>query len=300
MSRLVWLPFDPERLGPLPREVVVEVYEGGEPPRSVAEVEFFVPGYDVPLDMSELLPRLRRLQVLQTLTAGVDDIVSLVPAGVTLCNARGVHDASTAELAVTLLLASLRGLPDFVRAQQAGRWEHATRPALADSTVLIVGYGSIGAALQRRLAPFECEVVKVARRERAGVHGWQALPELLPSADAVVLLVPLTEETEGLVGPGFLSRMRDGAVLVNVSRGRVVDTTALIDQCRSGRLLAALDVTDPEPLPPDSPLWRTPGVLITPHVGGATTAMAPRADLLVRDQLRRWAAGEQMHNVVSR
>lgn len=296
--RRVWLPFEASELTDLPEGLAIERYDGGEPPETVSDVEFFVPSYDTGLDLSSLLPRMRRLRVVQTLTAGVDNIAPHVPSGVVLCNAAGVHDASTAELAVTLLLATLRGVPEFVRAQEQGEWRHETRRALADHRVLIVGYGSIGAALERRLLPFECQVVRVARTERSGVHPPEALPRLLPDADVVVLLVPLTDGTRRLAGAEFLSAMKDGAVLVNVSRGAVVDTDALVAECRSGRLLAALDVTDPEPLPPDHPLWRTPGVLISPHVGGATTAMNPRAYQLVAEQLHRWAAGEALVNVV--
>jgi phosphoglycerate dehydrogenase-like enzyme len=217
---------------------------------------------------------------------------------VTLCNARGVHDASTAELAVALILASLRGLPEYVRQAQTGRWRSGMRPALADRQVLVVGHGSIGAALERRLEGFECDVVRVARRAREGVHDWEQLPRLLPAADVVVLLVPLNDETRHLVDTAVLARMKDGALLVNVARGPVVDTRALVAECASGRLSAALDVTDPEPLPAAHPLWRTPGVLISPHVGGATTAMQPRVIRLIREQLGRFAAGEPLLNVV--
>jgi len=295
----VWLPFDSSELGDLPPGLTFECYVRGEPPTTVDDVRFFVPTYDTGLDLSGLLPRMHRLEVLQTLTAGVDNVAPLVPPGVVLCNARGVHDASTAELAVTLMLAVLRGVPEFVHAQESGSWRYHIRRALADHSVLIVGYGSIGAALERRLEPFECEIVRVARRPRPGVHGQDDLLGLLPSADVVVLLVPLDEHTHHLVDAAFLAAMRDQAVLVNVSRGPVVDTEALLAECRTGRLLAALDVTDPEPLPPGHPLWRTPGVLITPHVGGATTAMQPRARRLVREQLHRWARGEPLANVVS-
>jgi len=294
----VWLPYEPAELDGLPDGLELETYRGGPPPATVEQVEFFVPPYDTGLDLSDLLPRMRSLRVVQTLTAGVDNVAPLIPCGVVLCNARGVHDASTAELAVTLILASLRGLPDFVRNQESGTWEHTRRRALADHQVLIVGHGSIGAALERRLDGFECDVVRVARTQRSGVHGWDALPELLPDADVVVLLVPLTDETRRMVDADFLAAMKDDAVLVNVSRGAVVDTDALVAECGSRRLLAALDVTDPEPLPPDHPLWRTPGVLITPHVGGATTAMSPRALALLRDQLQRWASGQPLRNVV--
>jgi phosphoglycerate dehydrogenase-like enzyme len=297
-SRLVWVPFPSRRLDPLPDGLQVEEFSGGPLPDSAERVQLLVPPYDTGLDLSELLPRLPRLKVLQTQTAGVDNVERHVPASVTLCNARGVHDASTAELAVALILASLRGLPDFVRQAQTGTWQNGMRPALADRRVLLVGHGSIGAALERRLDGFECELVRVARRARDGVHGWEQLPQLVPEADVVVLLVPLTDETRHLVDAAFLARMKDGALLVNVARGPVVDTDALVAACASGRLSAALDVTDPEPLPADHPLWRTPGVLISPHVGGASTAMQPRVIRLIREQLGRFAAGEPLLNVV--
>jgi phosphoglycerate dehydrogenase-like enzyme len=221
------------------------------------------------------------------------------PAGVTLCNARGVHDASTAELAVALVLASQRGIPDFVRDAQRGRWAGDRRESLADRTVLVVGHGSVGQAVESRLAPFECTVRRVARRARDEVAGFSELPSLLPHADVVVLTVPMTDETRGMVDAAFLGAMKDGALLVNVARGAVVVTDDLLAEVSTGRLRAALDVTDPEPLPPDHPLWALPNVLVSPHVGGNTSAFLPRARRLVVDQLRRHAAGEPLRNVIS-
>jgi phosphoglycerate dehydrogenase-like enzyme len=219
---------------------------------------------------------------------------------VLLCNGRGIHDASTAELAMTLMLASLRGLPGFVRAQDAHVWAPATRPSLADSSVLVVGYGAIGEALERRLDGFEVDVVRVARTAREGVHGYGDLADLLPEADVVVLVVPLTDTTRRMVDAEFLARMRDGALLVNVARGAVVDTGALVEELRRARLSAALDVTDPEPLPEGHPLFALPNVLVSPHVGGATTAMMPRMARLLRDQIERMRRGEEPRNVVLR
>jgi phosphoglycerate dehydrogenase-like enzyme len=297
----VWLPFEPEVLGDVPDGLDFEVFgsDSDQAPPGGDRVELYVPDYTFHRRVVEVIPALTRLQVVQTLTAGVDHVRPYVPEGVTLCNARGVHDASTAELAVALTLASLRGFPDFVRAQDEQRWAFGPRPALADRTVLIVGYGSIGEAIETRLQGFECDVLRVARTARDGVADLSSLPVLLPGSDVVVLVVPETDETRGLVDAGFLAQMRDGALLVNVSRGPVVDTDALLAELQRGRLRAALDVTDPEPLPEGHPLWSAPGVLISPHVGGATSAFWPRAHALVRDQLRRFAAEEPLLNVVT-
>jgi phosphoglycerate dehydrogenase-like enzyme len=279
-------------------------WDSGDPePSGMADVELFVPPYTATPEDLALISRMPALRVVQTLTAGTDNVQPLLPRGVTLCNAAGVHDASTAELAVGLVLASLRHLDDFARAMPEGRWEYARHESLADKRVLVVGFGSIGRGIARRLAGFECEVEAVARTARevdgAAVRSMQALPDLLPWADIVVLTVPLTQDTRCMVDADFLARMRDGALLVNVSRGPVVDTDALVAECAAGRLGAALDVTDPEPLPAGHPLWRTPGVLISPHVGGNTSAFLPRARRLVAEQLRRWRAGEPLANVVA-
>jgi phosphoglycerate dehydrogenase-like enzyme len=298
----VWLPFDPDLLDPAPaglRYEVVVPSEEDHVPDSVTDVELYVPPYRFSEGDSALIPRMSSLKVVQTMTAGVEHVRPFVPEGVLLCNGRGIHDASTAELAMTLMLASLRGVPGFVRAQDEGVWAHATRPALADSRVLVVGYGAIGEALERRLAGFEVEVVRVARTAREGVHGYDELAALLPSADVVVLIVPLTAQTRGLVDASFLAALKDGALLVNVARGAVVDTDALVAELGSGRIAAALDVTEPEPLPPGHPLWGCPNLLLTPHVGGASSAMEPRAHRLVREQLTRFAAGEPLANVMT-
>ena len=297
----LWLPYEdwPAALD-LPAGVEADVFTGdGDPPATLDNVELYVLPYLQGLAPARLMSRMPSLRVAQTLTAGVDDVRPLVPAGVTLCNARGVHDASTAELAVALALASLRGVPGYVRDAQRGRWDGGMRESLADRTVLIVGYGSVGAAVERRLAGFECEVRRVALTARDGVEPFDALPDLLPHADVVVLTVPMTDETRGMVDAGFLGRMPDRALLVNVSRGPVVRTDDLMAEVTSGRLRAALDVTDPEPLPPDHPLWSSPGVLISPHVGGNTTAFLPRARRLVQGQVDRYVAGEPLVNVIT-
>ncbi|NHC44694.1 2-hydroxyacid dehydrogenase [Motilibacter aurantiacus] len=285
----------------VPPGVDAQVWGADAPPPSTGleDVEFYVLPYGRGTEGLSLLAHMPRLRVVQTLSAGVEGVRGLVPEDVTLCNARGVHDASTAELAVALLLAAQRDLPAYVHSQAAGRWEPTSTLGLADRTVLILGYGAIGEAVERRLAGFEVDVLRVARRAREGVADLGRLPELLPLADAVVVLVPLTEATRGLVDAAMLRRMKDGALLVNMARGPVVDTGALLAELSSRRLRAALDVTDPEPLPPGHPLWEAPGLLLTPHVGGGTAAMGPRARALVSDQLARWADGRPLRNVIS-
>jgi phosphoglycerate dehydrogenase-like enzyme len=296
---LVWLPFDPALLGELPDNLRYEEIDPEHLPASAAEVEFYVLAYRFHPADGEALAELPRLRVVQTLTAGVEHIRGYVPDGVQLCNGRGIHDSSTAELALALMLASLRGIPDFVRAQGRAEWAPDTRPSLADKQVLIVGYGQIGEAIEARVRPFETEVVRVARRARDGVHAIEDLPDLLPQADVIVLVVPGTPETTGLFDAEMLAQMKDGALLVNVSRGPVVVTEALLAELRSHRLHAALDVVDPEPLPQDHALWQAPNLLLVPHVGGNSTAMEPRAHRLVREQLHRFAAGEPLANVMS-
>lgn len=298
-----WLPWeDPDSfLGGMPAGFDAEYFAGGDRPSSLDSVEFYVPSYMGDASLAAIVEEMPALKVVQTQTAGFENFLPHLREGVTLCNARGVHDASTAELAVALMLATYRQLPRAVKNQERGLWPSygGMDDSLADRTVLILGYGSIGEALERRLDGFDCEVIRVARRPREGVSPITDLPTLLPRADVVVLLVPATDETRGLVDAKFLAQLKDGAVLINVARGVIVDTEALITELTSGRIRAALDVTDPEPLPAGHPLWSAPNVLINPHRGGASTAFAPRVARLVRAQLERYAKGEPLINVVA-
>lgn len=304
----VWLPFEAEEIEGLPEGFNYRFWDGGQDfPADPAHCALYVVPYmKGPAVAVRPLGGMTGVRVVQTLSAGIDHVepgLGLLPAGVRLCNAKGVHEASTAELTLALILASLRGFPGFVHGQDAEEWRSGFYPALADKSVLIVGYGSIGSAIEDRLAPFECaRVARVARSARTTargpVHTLDDLPALLPEADVVILSTPLNPSTQGLVGAEFLAAMRDGALLVNVARGGVVDTKALLSELESGRLHAALDVTDPEPLPSGHPLWHAPHVLITPHVGGSTSAFLPRAKRLLAGQLSRFAAGEPVHNVV--
>lgn len=301
MTVLAWVPHPAiaELAAELPG-VSAQVYEGGdEHPANIAAVQFYVPPFPPTEQAASVLAKMTSLRAVQMLTAGVDAVRAYLPDGVTLCNARGAHNASTAEWVVGAAIAAQRNFPEFARTQRDRRWDWKFTDSLADKTVLIVGYGSIGAAIERRLSGFEVQVVRVARSARDDVHPVTALPELLPAADIVVLIVPSTAETTGMVDAAFLARMKDGALLINAARGPVVETDALLAELERGRLRAALDVTEPEPLPADHRLWHAPGAFITPHVGGSTPASAIRAAVLVRDQLERYAKGEPLHNIIA-
>jgi phosphoglycerate dehydrogenase-like enzyme len=260
------------------------------------------------------------VKVVQSQYAGVDAYLSLIPPGATLCDAQGVHDIPVAEWILTTILASLKYVPFYVRMQTTGDWKQRIGaeslylgmhpgerpkmpPALEDEltgkTVLIVGYGSIGRATEERLKPFGVTLLRVSRRRRDGVEAEDRLDGLLPQADVVVLLVPLTEQTRGFIDSRRLTLMKHGALLVNAARGPVVETNALVDALHAGRIQAALDVTDPEPLPEGHPLWTAPNVLITPHIAGSSPGMMDRVMRLIGDQCRRYIAGEPLAHVVT-
>ncbi|MDN3296019.1 2-hydroxyacid dehydrogenase [Streptomyces ficellus] len=312
MTADVWLPIAAEEIDGLPDSadsgLTYHFWDGGPDfPADPADCAFYVVPYMKGTEIAvRPMAAMTSVRVVQTLSAGTDHVtpgLGSLPPGVALCNAKGVHEASTAELTLALILASLRGIPGFVRGQDKEEWRAGFYPALADRSVLIVGYGSIGAAIEDRLAPFECaRVARVARSprttERGPVQALGELPALLPQADVVILSTPLTPDTHHLADAAFLSRMKDGALLVNVARGPVVDTKALLAETETGRITAALDVTDPEPLPPGHPLWHARGVLISPHVGGSTSAFLPRAKRLIAEQITRFTRGEPMRNVV--
>ncbi len=232
-------------------------------------------------------------------SAGFEHALPHIPPGVTLCNGRGVHSAGTAELALALILASQRGLVEALDAQREGRWLNPELSSLADRRVLVVGAGSVAEAVVARLRPFEVAITMVARSARAGVAGIEELPQLLASTDIVVLTVPYSPETHHLLDAAMLAALPDGALVVNMARGRVIDTDALLAELVAGRLRAALDVTEPEPLPPEHPLWRAPNTIITAHQGGNTNATYPRTAKLLRRQLEHLLAEEPVENVVA-
>ncbi|GAA1058668.1 2-hydroxyacid dehydrogenase [Agromyces bracchium] len=284
---------------------VVEWDMSGPPPAeaSARRIGIVVPPY---MGASARLGVLDRLDVglVQSQSIGYDDVPDALPPGHVFANAASVHETSTAELAVGLAIAAQRGIPDFVRAADEGRWAPARHASLADRRVLLVGYGGVGRAIEDRLAGFEVELTRVASRaradERGRIHGVDELPALLPAAEIVIVVVPLSGATTGLVDAAFLAALPDGALVVNVARGAVADTDAILAEAASGRLRFALDVTQPEPLPEGHPLFALTNVLISPHVGGATTAMMPRMARLLRDQIERMLRGDEPRNVVLR
>ncbi|MFJ5035789.1 NAD(P)-dependent oxidoreductase [Streptomyces sp. NPDC088560] len=304
----VWLPYHPSQIPGLPGGLSYTYWNGTDPlPGDPADVRFLV-GPPVPgaeRVLRPVLPRMRNLEVLQLVSSGYDYMMPLLsdtPAGIRLATGRGVHCEATAELGVTLLLALCRGLDRFMAHQTEQRWLPEFHSTLVGKRVLVLGHGAVGAAVAARLGAFRCETVLVARTARttsAGrVHGVAELPALLPTVEAVVLCAPLTDQTRGMFNAEMLALLKDGAMLVNIARGELVDTRAVVRKVRAGRLRVALDVTDPEPLPPGHPLWRLPGALITPHAAAFTDAFSPMTADFLRRQLYRYERGEELDNVV--
>ena len=243
---------------------------------------------------------MKNLKVVQSPNAGFDDVLQVLPEGVTLCNASGVHYASTAELAVGLTIAARRGFATFASNKEKGQWVHTRNTALADSRVGIVGYGNIGALIAKQLSNFSVEIIPFTRSGANGSKKMSEFDSLLPTLDVIILIVPLNDQTRHLMNAERLAAMKNGAALINVARGPVVDTDALIAELNSGRITAGLDVTDPEPLPSDHPLWKARNVIITPHVGGDSEAFTPRGRKLVEEQLTLWSqllAAHQTHQL---
>ncbi len=294
-----------DSLGPLPQGIRAAAWDFAAEPAGLplSEVDAVVlPYLGSPAPLKEPLSKLPNLKLLQTQTTGYDGVPELAGPEVAICSAAGVHAASTAELAVGLVLSSLRGLDIAARDQRNEIWRHERRSSLADRKVLLIGVGGIGREIQRRLEPFEVELTRVGRTRRedaAGtVHGFAELLELAPQHDVVIAIVPLTPETDSLIGREFLARLPDGALVVNVSRGAVVDSAAITAEVVGGRLHAALDVFDPEPLPAGHPLWQAPNALITPHLGGDSTAFPRRIGRFLARQLNAFALGERPQNLV--
>jgi phosphoglycerate dehydrogenase-like enzyme len=296
----VLVPHDdgPDLLGDVPG-VTALPYTAGEPlPPGADAARVLVPPFLATGEAVALAEQLPALELVQLLTAGAEAWIGKLPEGVALSDCRGAHGGATAEWVVAALLAVYRHLPGFVRAQDEARWDYHQTEELAGKRVLIVGAGDVAEHTARRLAPFEVDTTLVGRRARDGVHGIDEVLDLLPDHDACVVIVPLTDDTRGLVDAAFLAAMPDGSVLVNAARGPVADTDALAAELRSGRLRAAVDVTDPEPLPADHPLWTAPGLLLTPHVGGSVPGGLRRAYGVAAEQIAAFARGEEPPNLV--
>lgn len=253
-------------------------------------------------DTVGLLDELPNLRLIQLQSTGYDVVADRV-GQVQIATASGVHAAATAEMAIALTLGSLRGIDDAARDMVSRTWNHRRRRSLADRRVLLVGVGGIGMEICKRLEPFEVEITRVGTRARTddygAVHGVDELPSLLPHAEVVILITPLTDATHHLVDRDFLSQLPDNALVVNVARGQVVDTDALVAELSTGRIHAALDVMDPEPLPENHPLWGTPNTLLTPHLGGDTSAFVPRIEALLAEQIHRIQTGQEPLNLVT-
>ena len=264
----------------------------------LSEITFYVPTYMGGRPALELTKKMPNLKILQMPNAGYDDAMEYVRDGMTLCNGKSIHDDSTAELAVGLIIASLRGFPDFVRNQDKSDWVHVKNKSINDRKIGIIGFGSIGTTIAKMLSGFAVEIIPFTQSGRDNTIAITDLDKHLPTLDVVILILPLTKESKHLFDAKRLSLMKDGALIVNVARGPIVETDALVKELNSGRITAALDVTDPEPLPKDHPLWRAKGVLISPHVGGNTTAFESRARRLIESQLNLLAEGKPLNNII--
>lgn len=289
-----------EDLLPLPSGVEVVVWNlDGPPPRD--RFDLVVQPY---LSPGSILRGLDGVEIglVQSQSIGYEGIEAQLPAGLAFANASSVHETSTAELALALTLAAQRDLPRFVRAQDERQWRQGFTASLADRRVTLLGFGGVGKAIASRLAGFEVQLGAVATRARVEdgipVHAIDDLATVLAATDILIASLPGGDATRRLLDDTMLSALPDGALVVNVGRGALIDTDALVDHVSRGRLRAALDVVDPEPLPGDHPLWGLPGVLVSPHVGGASAAMRPRVARLVRRQIERMLAGEPPLNVV--
>ena len=265
----------------------------------LSKITFYVLPYMSDLRAIQPIAEMTSLQVIQSPNAGVDELSAILPNGVTLCNARGVHDASTAELAIGLTISVRRGFADFMINQRQGIWNHERHNSLVDSRVGIVGMGSIGSLIARHLEVFDVEVIGFTRTGSNGTKTMSDFDKLLPTLDVLILILPLTPESYHLMNRERIQSMKAGATLINVARGGIVDTDALVDALNSGKISAGLDVTDPEPLPQGHRLWNSPNVIITPHVGGDSSAFNTRIRALLESQLNKFATGQPLANIVA-
>ena len=283
-----------------PANTEVVLYEPGDPwPPEHLDTTVVIVGFENAAAIGTRFAELPCLRLIQTLNAGYEQWLPFLPDGVMLSNGRGAHGGSSAEWVVAALLAIYRDLRLFDEQQSEGIWRAKDTETLIGKRVIVLGAGDLANNLASRLAPFEAEVTLVGQRARPGVHALTDIDALLPHADVVVAMLPGDESTRHVIDADFLAKLGDGTVVVNVGRGGSVDTDALLAELTSGRLRAALDVTDPEPLPADHPLWSAPGLLLTPHVAGSTAGAWERAWVVAMRQIEVFASGERPPNLVA-
>ncbi|NBU57393.1 MAG: dihydrofolate reductase [Actinobacteria bacterium] len=263
------------------------------------EIEFYCPSYMGGIKTLEIIPRMKNLKTVHYSQAGYEDILPHIPEGVVLCNGSGLHDVSTSELAIGLTIASRRGFAEFMDNQKKGIWKRTRQPALADSHVGIVGYGHIGKHIASLLSHFETKITAFTRSGSDGAVKISEFDDYLPQLDVIILILPLTKDSKHFMNADRFKKMKDGATLINVARGAIVDTDALVAELHTGRITAGLDVTDPEPLPEGHPLWSAPNLIITPHVGGDSGAFDPRARKMVQEQLSRLVENKPLRNQIT-
>ena len=299
---LVWVPTPDGAsfMGELPAGTEVVFWNGLEPlPAGANEVEFLVPNWVSKEAIVPLLRTLPRLKVIQVLNAGYEWLLGFDDPSVSICNAGDANAAAVADWCAAAVLSEIKRFPAFDKQQAERRWQMQFGKPLSEHTVVIVGYGAIGKALHERLRPFGCTVIAVASRARDGIRSVEELLDILPIADVVVMLTPLNDATHHLLDADTLALLPDQSIVVNAGRGPIVHTEALMAELESGRLRAVLDVTDPEPLPADHPLWGSQNVRITPHIAGGTTGFFRFTYAMAGDNLRRYVAGEALLNVVA-
>lgn len=263
------------------------------------DIEFYAPSYMGGIKTFEVIAKMKNLKTVHYSQAGYEDILPHIPSHVILCNASGLHDVSTSELAVGLTIASRRGFAEFMDNQKNGIWQRRRKPALADSHVGIIGYGNIGKRIASLLEMFETKVTAFSRSGADGAVKISEFDNYLPDLDVIILILPLTNESKNFINADRIKKMKDGATLINLARGAIVDTDALVAELNTGRITAGLDVTDPEPLPKGHPLWSAPNLIITPHVGGDSAAFDPRARKMVQEQLKRLAEKKPLLNQIT-
>ncbi|WP_313814684.1 2-hydroxyacid dehydrogenase [Glutamicibacter sp.] len=294
-----------EAVGELPENLKPVIWDlETDPNSSLDDIDIAIFPYMADPKFLANVRKAKNVKIVQTQTTGYDGMIDMIGDRADICTAAGVHAAATAEIALGLTIASLRGFPTSVRDQQTGRWNPQQWPGLADRTVGVVGVGGIGGEIRKRLEPFEVNLLRFGSKARHDEHGQvfdtDQLPELAAQIEVLILIVPLNDSTHHLVDARLLAQLPDGATIVNVARGPVVDTDALVTEVVSGRLNVASDVFDPEPLPSDHPLWQCPNALITPHNGGNTSAFFPRMVKLLKRQLLAWSKDQEGENLVHR